>query len=267
MPRYKLTIEYDGGPYNGFQLQDGAPSVQAVLERAIAGFAQCPARVHVAGRTDTGVHASGQVIHFDLERTWRTDVVRDAMNAHLVPDPISVLSVDQVGEDFHARFSATGRRYVFRVLDRKPPPVLERARVWWVKTPLDVEAMAQAAARLIGAHDFTTFRDAHCQARSPVKTLDVATVERVGEEVRLSFAARSFLHRQVRSMTGSLVEVGAGRWSVERLAEALAARDRAACGQVAPPHGLYLTGVDYGQSNAPPQGELAAKRAEGASHT
>ena len=245
MPRFKLTIEYDGGPYRGFQLQDGAPSVQAELERAIQGFTRSAARVHVAGRTDTGVHATAQVIHFDLERAWRTDVVRDAMNAHLVPHPISVLAAEQVGEDFHARFSARGRRYLFRVLDRKPPPALERARAWWVKTPLDVEAMAAAAGRLLGAHDFTTFRDAHCQARSPVKTLDLADVERVDGEVRLAFAARSFLHRQVRSMTGSLVEVGAGRWSVERFAEALAARDRGACGQVAPPHGLYLTGVDY----------------------
>ncbi len=247
MPRYKLIVEYDGGPYRGFQLQDGVASVQASLERAITGFSQAEVRVHVAGRTDTGVHATAQVIHFDLERAWPTDVVRDAMNAHLVPEPISVLSAEMVGEDFHARFSATGRRYLYRVLDRKPPPALDRARAWWVKTPLDVAAMARAATGLIGTHDFTTFRDAHCQARSPVKTLDGATVERVGEEVRLAFAARSFLHRQVRSMTGSLVEVGAGRWSVERLAEALAARDRRACGQVAPPHGLYLIGVDYAE--------------------
>ena len=246
MPRYKLTLEYDGGPYKGFQLQDGVPSVQASLERAVFGFCKAQARVHVAGRTDTGVHATGQVVHIELDKVWRTDVVRDALNAHLVPEPISVLSAERVGDDFHARFSATGRRYLYRVIDRKPPPVLERARAWWVKTPLDVEAIAAAAVQLTGTHDFTTFRDMQCQAKSPVKTLDLATVERVGEEVWLRFAARSFLHRQVRSMTGSLVEVGAGRWRVERVAEALAARDRRACGQVAPAHGLYLTGVDYG---------------------
>ncbi len=246
MPRYRLTIEYDGGPYKGFQLQDDVPSVQASLERALFGFCGAAARVHVAGRTDTGVHATGQVIHVELDKAWRPDVVRDALNAHLVPEPISVLDAAVADDDFHARFSATGRRYLYRIIDRKPPPVLERARAWWVKMPLDADAMARACALLVGTHDFTTFRDAHCQAKSPLKTLDAATVERVGQEVRLVFAARSFLHRQVRSMTGSLVEVGAGRWSVERLGEALSARDRAACGQVAPPHGLYLTGVAYG---------------------
>ena len=245
MPRYRLDVEYDGGPYKGFQLQDGAPSVQASLERAILGFCGAPARVHVAGRTDTGVHATGQVVHFDLDRPWRPEVVRDALNAHLVPEPISVIGAEVAAEGFHARFSAVGRRYLYRILDRKPPPALERARVWWVKTPLDVAAMAQAAQALVGTHDFTTFRDAHCQSRSPVKTLDLVQVERAGEEVRLAFAARSFLHRQVRSITGSLAEVGAGRWPVGRVAEALAARDRQACGQVAPAQGLYLTGVEY----------------------
>ena len=245
MPRYRLTVEYDGGPYKGFQLQDGVASVQASLERAIAGFTGKAARVHVAGRTDTGVHALGQVIHFDLDKAWRTDVVRDAINAHLVPEPICVLDAAMVGEDFHARFSARERRYLYRVIDRKPPPVLERARAWWVKTPLDVEAMAHAAVLLAGSHDFTTFRDMHCQAKSPVKTLDHAEVVRAGEEVRLRFTARSFLHRQVRSMVGSLAEVGVGRWSIERFAAALEARDRRACGQVAPAHGLYLTWVSY----------------------
>ena len=252
MPRYKLTIEYDGGPYKGFQLQQDAPSIQAELERAVLGFSGEAARVHVAGRTDTGVHATGQVIHFELSREWRTDVVRDAINAHLVPEPVSVLKAELAEEDFHARFSATGRSYLYRILDRKPPPVLERARLWWVKTPLDVEAMQAAARVLVGTHDFTTFRDMHCQSRSPVKTLDVAEVARVGAEVQLVFAARSFLHRQVRSMTGSLVEVGAGRWSVERMQQALEARDRKACGQVAPAQGLYLTGVDYSPLVAQP---------------
>ena len=247
MPRYRVTLEYDGGPYKGFQLQDGVASVQASLERAIAAFSQETCRVHVAGRTDTGVHATAQVIHFDLSREWRADVVRDAMNAHLVPEPVVVLDAEVAAMDFHARFSATGRRYLYRILDRKPPPALEPARVWWVRTPLDTAAMQAAAALLVGTHDFTTFRDTHCQSRSPVKTLDAVQVVRDGDEVRLRYAARSFLHRQVRSMTGSLVEVGCGRWSQDRFGEALSACDRRACGQVAPPHGLYLTGVEYGR--------------------
>ncbi|MBE7220387.1 MAG: tRNA pseudouridine(38-40) synthase TruA [Caulobacteraceae bacterium] len=246
MPRYRLTVEYDGGPFHGFQLQeDGRASVQGELERAISGFSGEQVRVHVAGRTDTGVHATGQVVHFDLERAFRPDVVRDALNAHLVPHPVCVVEAAEAAPDFHARFSATGRRYLYRIVDRKPPPVLERGRVWWVKKPLDVDAMIAAARALVGKHDFTTFRDAHCQSRSPVKTLDAVEIARAGEEVRLRFAARSFLHRQVRSMTGSLMEVGTGRWGAGDLAVALEARDRARCGQVAPPDGLYLTGVDY----------------------
>ena len=246
MPRYKLIVEYDGGSYHGFQLQENAPSVQGELERAIAAFSGAAARVATAGRTDAGVHATGQVVHFDLARGFRPDVVRDAINAHLVPAPVVVLDAVEVGDDFHARFSAKKRRYLYRILDRKPPPALRRGRVWWVKKPLDVDAMARAAPALIGLHDFTTFRDANCQSKSPVKTLDLAEVARVGDEVELRFSARSFLHRQVRSMTGSLAEVGSGRWGVDDLAEALAACDRARCGQVAPPEGLYLTGVDYG---------------------
>ena len=245
MPRYRATIEYDGGPYNGFQLQAGQPSVQGELERALAAFTGEAPRVHVAGRTDTGVHATGQVVHFDLDRVWEPRRIRDAANAHLGMAPVVMLAVEAVGEDFHARFSAKGRRYLYRVLDRRPPPALERARLWWVKTPLDVDAMDEAAQALVGLHDFTTFRDAHCQSNSPVKSLDVARVTRVGDEVRLVFEARSFLHRQVRSMTGALVYVGAGRWKPEQLAEALAAADRAACPPVAPAHGLYLTGVEY----------------------
>lgn len=245
MPRYRLTIEYDGGPYHGFQLQAGHPSVQAELERAILGFSGEAARVHVAGRTDTGVHALAQVIHFDLERDWPARVVADAVNAHLVPEPIAVLEAALAEPDFHCRFSASGRRYLYRVLDRKAPAALDRSRVWWVKAPLDVEAMQAAAQRLVGTHDFTTFRDAGCQSKSPVKTLDQAHVWRDGAEVRLTFAARSFLHRQVRSMTGSLVQVGVGRWSADDLAEALARADRRACAAVAPAHGLYLAGVDY----------------------
>jgi tRNA pseudouridine38-40 synthase len=246
MPRYRLTIEYDGAPYKGFQAQADQPSVQTSLERAVEAFAGEFARVHVAGRTDTGVHATGQVAHIDLSRAWPADVVRDALNAHLVPEPVAVLEAAQMQGDWHARFSATGRRYRYRILDRRPPAALERGRVWWVKSPLDVEAMHAGAQRLIGTHDFTTFRDMQCQANSPIRTLDVATVRRVEKEVWLEFAARSFLHRQVRSMAGSLAEVGAGRWSEDDLAAALEAADRTRCGQVAPAHGLYLIGVDYG---------------------
>jgi tRNA pseudouridine38-40 synthase len=256
MPRFKATIEYDGGPYKGFQLQAAHPSVQGALETAILGFSGEAARVAAAGRTDTGVHALEQVIHFDLARDWRAEVVRDAMNAHLVREGVSVLAVERVGEDFHARFSAVGRRYLFRILDRKAPPAIERGRVWWLRTPLDAEAMHAAAQALVGLHDFTTFRDANCQSASPVKTLDEVRVARVGEEVHLFFAARSFLHRQVRSMTGAIAEVGQGRWTRADLKAALEAKDRAACAQVAPPQGLYLCGVAY-PGNGTPNAKLA----------
>lgn len=245
MARYRLTIEYDGGPYKGFQAQASLPSVQGSLERAIAAFSGETARVHTAGRTDTGVHATGQVVHFGLAKPWKADVVRDAINAHLVPEPIAVLAAEEADPEFHARFSAIERRYLYRILDRRAPAALDQGRVWQVKTALDVEAMHAAAQVLVGLHDFTTFRDVQCQSKSPVKTLDLAQVERVGAEVHLHFAARSFLHRQVRSMTGSLVEVGLGRWSKTDLADALAAADRTRCGQVAPPQGLYLVGVGY----------------------
>jgi tRNA pseudouridine38-40 synthase len=245
MPRYKLLIEYDGGPYNGFQAQAGQPSVQTSLERAIQAFSGVRAVIHAAGRTDSGVHATGQVVHFESDKAWDPDTVRDAMNAHLAAERISVIEAAQAEEDFHARFSATGRRYLYRILNRRAPPTLTFGRVWHVKKPLDAEAMHEAAQALIGTHDFTTFRDAQCQAKSPVKSLDRAAVSRNGEEIGLEFAARSFLHRQVRSMTGSLVEVGAGRWTAEAFKAALDAADRTRCGQVAPPQGLYLTGVEY----------------------
>jgi tRNA pseudouridine38-40 synthase len=245
MPRYRLTVEYDGGPYKGFQAQADLPTVQGAIERAVTAFSGEVVRVHAAGRTDTGVHASGQVIHLDLERDWRAEVVMNAVNAHLNPAPIAVLDSLKVTQAFHARFSATGRRYVYRILNRPGPAALERGRVWHVKTPLDAGAMHDAAQRLVGLHDFSTFRDAACQAASPVKTLDVATVERRGVGVRVSFAARSFLHRQVRSMVGSLAEVGRGNWTAADLAAALAAASRAACGPVAPASGLCLVGVDY----------------------
>lgn len=245
MPRYKLTIEYDGRPYKGFQAQDGLPSVQGSIERAVKAFSRQELRLQAAGRTDTGVHATGQVIHVDLERDWRAEVVRDAMNAYLVPEPIAVLEAEVATSDWHARFSATERRYIYRILNRKAPPALDRGRVWHVKKPLDAEAMHAAAQVLIGHHDFTTFRHMQCQAKSPMKTMDVARAWREGDYVLLEFASRSFLHRQVRSMTGTLGEVGVGRWSADDVRVALEARDRKACGPVAPADGLYLTGVKY----------------------
>lgn len=245
MPRYRLTLEYDGGPYNGFQAQADQPTVQASLERAVKAFCGQTLRVAAAGRTDTGVHATGQVAHVDLERDWSAETVRNALNAHLRPEPIVVLAAEIAPEGWHARFSATERRYRYRILNRASPAGLDQGRVWRVKQPLDEAAMHAAAQALVGRHDFTTFRDAACQAKSPLKTLDVATVERVGEEVVLVFEARSFLHRQVRSMTGSIAEVGMGRWTADDLAAALDAADRKRCGPVAPPDGLYLTGVSY----------------------
>ena len=245
MPRYRLTVEYDGAPYRGFQVQAELPSVQSSLERAIAAFSGERVVLAAAGRTDTGVHATGQVVHFDLERVWPADTVVNALNAHLQSEPIAVLDAAVAAVDFHARFSAKGRTYLFRILNRRAPPALERGRVWHVKKPLDAEAMHAAAQALVGHHDFTTFRDAGCQAKSPMKTLDEAVVWREGEEVRLRFASRSFLHRQVRSMTGSLAEVGSARWSAADLKAALDAKDRKACGPVAPADGLCLIGVEY----------------------
>ena len=249
MPRYKLTVEYDGRPYRGFQAQAGLASVQGAIEAAVKGFCGQDLRLQAAGRTDTGVHATGQVVHVDLDKAWKAEVVRDALNAHLVPQPIAILSAELVEDPrWHARFSATERRYIYRILNRTAPPALDWGRVWHVKKPLDAAAMHAAAQALVGHHDFTTFRDLQCQAKSPMKTLDVASVRREGDEVVLEFASRSFLHRQVRSMTGTLAEVGLGRWSAADVSQALAARDRRACGPVAPATGLYLVGVKYGAS-------------------
>jgi tRNA pseudouridine38-40 synthase len=245
MPRYRLTIEYDGRPYHGFQAQAELASVQGAIERAVKAFCGQTLRLQAAGRTDTGVHATGQVVHVDLEKAWPAEVVRNALNAHLVPEPIVVLEASVAEGDWHARFSATERRYLYRILNRMAPPALEQGRVWHVKKPLDAEAMHEAAQVLVGHHDFTTFRDLGCQAKSPMKTLDLARVRREGEFILLEFASRSFLHRQVRSMTGSLAEVGIGRWTKADLKAALEARDRKACGPVAPAEGLYLTGVGY----------------------
>lgn len=245
MPRYRLTIEYDGGPYRGFQAQADLPSVQGAIEAAVLGFSGEIVRIHAAGRTDTGVHATGQVIHVDLAKDWKPGVVMNALNAHLVPQPVAVLDAQVVADDWHARFSAKARRYQYRILNRPAPPALDRGKVWHVKKPLDAAAMHDAAQALVGHHDFTTFRDMQCQAKSPLKTLDTATVRREGEIVLLEFASRSFLHRQVRSMAGSIVEVGVGRWTRADLAAALDAKDRRACGPVAPADGLYFTGVRY----------------------
>jgi len=245
MPRYRLTIEYDGSPYRGFQAQDDLPSVQGSIERAVKAFCGEALRIHAAGRTDTGVHATGQVIHIDLTKAWPPTTVRNALNAHLVPEPIVVLDAEIAQEGWHARFSATERRYLYRILNREAPPALDQGRVWHVKKPIDAAAMHAAAQALVGHHDFTTFRHLHCQAKSPMKTLDLAAVRREGDYVLLDFASRSFLHRQVRSMAGTLVEVGVGRWTGEDVVKALEARDRKACGPVAPAEGLYLTDVSY----------------------
>jgi tRNA pseudouridine38-40 synthase len=245
MPRYRLTLEYDGSAFNGFQAQTDQPTVQGSVEAAITAFCGETVRLAAAGRTDTGVHATGQVISLDLEKAWPAQTVMNALNAHLVGEAISVLDCEGVEDDWHARFSATGRRYLYRILNRPGPPALDAGRVWHMRKSMDADAMHAAAQTLVGLHDFTTFRDVNCQSKSPEKTLEVASVRRVGEEVHLVFEARSFLHRQVRSMTGTLAEVGLGRWTIDDVATALAARDRAACGPVAPSTGLYLTGVRY----------------------
>lgn len=248
MPRYKLVVEYDGTPFTGWQHQTNGLSVQEAVERAIARFAGGPVRVHCAGRTDAGVHATHQVVHVDLERDWRPDTVRDATNAHLRPAPVAVLSATPVPETFNARLSAVKRHYVYRILNRRAPPALDANRVWHVAWPLDAARMHQAAQILVGRHDFTTFRAAECQANSPVRTLDRLDVERLGDEIRIHASARSFLHHQVRSIAGTLERAGAGRWTVADVGAALEARDRARCGPMAPPTGLYLIGVDYPDS-------------------
>jgi tRNA pseudouridine38-40 synthase len=245
MPRYKLTIEYDGTPFVGWQSQDNGVSVQAVLTEAIAAFAGERVIVNGAGRTDAGVHALGQVAHIDLANEWDGKTVRDAINFHLRPGLVAVLAAERAAPDFDARFSAVMRHYSYRIVNRRADLTLDQFRAWRVPRSLDAETMHAAAQRLIGRHDFTTFRAAECQAKSPVKTLDRLDVARDCEEIRIAASARSFLQHQVRSMVGSLVHVGEGKWTGEDLAAALAARDRIACGQVAPPQGLYLVRVDY----------------------
>jgi tRNA pseudouridine38-40 synthase len=245
MPRYKLTIEYDGRPFVGWQLQDNGPSVQGVLAAAIAAFCGEEGRVQGAGRTDAGVHALGQVGHVDLAKDWDEDTVRDALNAHLRPYPVAVLKAERVADTFDARFSAIRRHYRYRIISRRADLTLERGLAWRIGKLLDAAAMHAAAQRLVGRHDFTTFRHAECQAKSPVKTLDRLDVERSADEIDVAASARSFLHTQVRSMVGALALVGEGKWTADDVSTALAKRDRAACAPVAPPDGLYLTRVDY----------------------
>lgn len=245
MTRYKLVIEYDGHDFVGWQRQDNGPSVQATLEEAVRGFCGEAVTAHAAGRTDAGVHALGQVAHVDLDKDTTADTLRDALNAHLKPAPVAILSAEAVDEDFHARFSATERAYLYRIVNRRAPPALDRGRVWFVPVPLDAAAMHTAGQVLIGHHDFTSFRSSECQSASPVKTLDHLDVTREGDEIRIRTRARSFLHNQVRIMAGTLKLVGTGKWSSADLERALAARDRAAAGQTAPPHGLYFLGATY----------------------
>jgi tRNA pseudouridine38-40 synthase len=245
MPRYKIIIEYDGGPFVGWQHQENSPSVQRAIMTAIEAFSGEKVMVQGAGRTDAGVHALGQVAHFNLSTERETDTVRDALNAHLRPHPVAVLSAERVPDIFDARRSALRRHYLYRIGNRRPDLALERGRAWRVPRWLDHDAMHVAAQGLIGKHDFTTFRSTECQAKSPEKTLDRLDVSRAGDEVHIAATARSFLHNQVRSMVGSLVQVGDGKWSADDLTAALVARDRSACGPVAPPDGLYLVRVDY----------------------
>jgi tRNA pseudouridine38-40 synthase len=245
MPRYRLTLEYDGGPFVGWQRQTSGPSIQAALEAALAKFTGEAPETMAAGRTDAGVHALGQVVHVDLARTWAPQKICDALNYHLRPDPISALGAAEVAGTFHARLSAIRRSYLYRILNRRAPPALEAGRVWHVERPLDVEAMHDAAQALVGHHDFTSFRASICQARSPVKTLDRLAVRRVGDEIHVDASARSFLHHQVRNLVGTITQVGLGKWSRRDVELALAARDRRAAGPTAPAEGLCLVDVGY----------------------
>lgn len=245
MPRYKLTIEYDGTPFSGWQRQSDRPSVQQALEESIAAMSGETVTTQAAGRTDAGVHALGQVAHFDLNKAWDPFRIREALNYHLRPDPVAIIEAEAVDDGFEARFSAKARHYEYRILNRRAPPVIERNHVWHLPMVLDAEAMDHAAGLILGTHDFTTFRSSECQANSPVRTLDAFAVRREIEHIVVSVSARSFLHHQVRSMVGSLKLVGEGKWRPADFRAALDARDRRRCGAMAPADGLYLTRVDY----------------------
>ena len=245
MTRFKLLLEYDGGPYVGWQRQKNGHSVQAALENAARAFCGEDIAVHGAGRTDAGVHALGQVAHIDIAQDRDAETVLDALNHFLIDEPIVVLAAEAVNGEFHARFSATGRHYRYRILNRRPRPAVNRGQVWWVPTVLDMEAMNDAAQELIGEHDFTSFRATLCQAKSPVKSIEKLTVRRDGEEILIEVSARSFLHHQVRNIAGTLSLVGKGKWTRKDVADALAAQERSAGGPTAPAGGLYLVRVDY----------------------
>lgn len=245
MPRFKLTLEYHGGPFVGWQRQDKGQSVQGVLETALRRLEPEAPNIQGAGRTDAGVHATGQVAHCDLAQDWDPFRLSEALNYHLKPHPVAIMSAEPVSDDFHARFSAVRRHYLYRIVSRRAPLTFEAGLAWRLAYPLDAGAMAEAAAHLVGYHDFTTFRSAQCQAKSPLKTLDRCEVTTEGDAILFRLDARSFLHNQVRSIVGTLERVGAGKWSASRMGEALAAANRAQCGPVAPPDGLYLTRVDY----------------------
>ena len=245
MTRWKLVLEWDGGPFLGWQRQDQGPSVQAAVERAANAITGEQAIAHSAGRTDSGVHALGMAAHLDLAKSFTPHRLREGLNALLRPDPVVVLSAQPVADDWHARFSCTGRRYLYRILNRRAPPAVDRGRVWHIAKDMDEAAMAEAAAHLVGTHDFTTFRSAHCQSASPVKTLDVLSVVRGGEEIHIHAGARSFLHHQVRSIAGCLGLVGIGKWTPGDMLAALEAKDRAMLGLNAPPEGLYFVEASY----------------------
>ncbi|KZY35979.1 tRNA pseudouridine(38,39,40) synthase TruA [Roseovarius sp. HI0049] len=249
MPRYALKVEYNGAPFAGWQRQADQPSVQGAIEAALARLEPGPHTIAAAGRTDAGVHGLGQVAHCDLTKDWDSFRLSEALNYHLKPQPVAILACARVADDWHARFSALERRYLFRLLMRRAPATHDKGLVWQVQNPLDLDAMRDGAAHLVGHHDFTTFRSTICQAKSPLKTLDEITIDRVdtlsGPELHFRLRARSFLHNQVRSIVGTLERVGAGAWAPSDVATALAARDRAACGPVCPPHGLYLSAVRY----------------------
>jgi len=245
MARFKLTLEYDGRAFQGWQRQRDAWSVQEALEAAIHAFSGETVTVHAAGRTDAGVHAKGQVAHIDLEKVMPLESLQNAINHHLRPHPVAVLRITAVPEDFHARFSATSRHYLYRIVNRRAPLILETGRAWHLPTMIEAEVMHEAAQRLIGKHDFTSFRSAACQSKSPVKNMDRITVQRIGDEIRVSLTARSFLHHQVRNIVGTLKMIGDSKWTVDRIEDILHAKSRAAAGPTAPADGLYLTAIDY----------------------